>query len=84
MMYNATVYRIDPQTGGELGVFLAEVNEEGGMLRSNSVQFTGLEGTPRYHDYLLRGGHTFRIERDGGRGYRERLAGLGLPPAYRR
>ena len=67
-----------------LGVFLAEVDEEARMLRSNSVQFTGLEGTPRYHNYMLRSGHKFRVERDGGKGYRDRLAGMGLPLAYLR
>jgi hypothetical protein len=82
--YNATVYRIDPRTGEELGVFVALVDDQGRMLRSNWLQCTGLEGTPRYDEYVRRTGHTFRIVRDGCRGYRERLAGLNLPPAYRR
>jgi hypothetical protein len=64
-------------------VFLAQVDAEGRMLRSNAVQFTGLEGTPRYDRYLRRSGHAFRVERDGGAGYRRRLHGLALPPAYR-
>jgi hypothetical protein len=82
--YNATVYRTDPATGEELGVFLAEVDTEGRMLRSNAVQFTGLEGTARYDQVIRRSGHAFRVDRDGGAGYRRRLHGLGLPPAYRR
>jgi hypothetical protein len=45
--YNATVYRIDPATGEERGVFVAEVDAEGRMLRSNWLQCTGLEGTAR-------------------------------------
>lgn len=84
MKYNATIYRLDEDTGKEVGVFLAEVDDEGHMLRSNSVQCTGLEGTPRYDAYLRRLGGQFRIERDGGRGYKARLAQLMLPPAYRR
>jgi hypothetical protein len=84
MKYNATVFRLDPLTGEELGIFLAEVDEQGRMLRSNSLQCTGLEGSPRYDAYLRSTGHQFRVERDGGVGYRRRLAGLNLPPAYRR
>jgi hypothetical protein len=82
--YNATVRRLDPQTGAELGVFLAEVDEQGRMLRSKAVQFTGLEGTPSYDDYLRRSGDRFEVTRDGGEGYRRRLLGLALPPAYQR
>jgi hypothetical protein len=80
--YNATVYRLDPQTNEVLSVFVAEVDEQGLMLRSNYLQCTGPEGTPRYDSYLRRSGHTFRIERDGCEGYRRRLAGLALPPGY--
>jgi hypothetical protein len=80
--YNATVIRRDPQTGQELGVFVAEVDVEGRMLRSNAVQFTGLEGRPEYDAYLRRSGHRFEVLRDGGQEYRRRLAGLALPPAY--
>jgi hypothetical protein len=80
--YNATVYRLDEQ-GNEVGVFVAEVDREGRMLRSNWLQFTGLEGTPRYDAYLRRNGEQFRVERDDCAGYRRRLAGLMLPPAFR-
>ena len=79
--YNATVYHLDGQ-GNELGVFVAEVDEEGRMLRSNWLQCTGLEGTPRYDEHLRRTGHQFRVVKDGCRGYRRRLLGLALPPAY--
>ncbi len=80
--YNATVIRRDPQTGEELGVFVAEVDAEGRMLRSNAVQFTGLEGTPRYDEYIRRCGHRFEVIKDGCAGYRQRLLGLALPPGY--
>ena len=80
--YNATVYRLDALTGQELGVFVAEVDEQGRMLRSNWLQCTGLEGSPRYDAYLRRTGDVFRIVRDGCQGYRARLLGLDLPAAY--
>jgi hypothetical protein len=67
-----------------LGVFVAEVNDAGKMLRSNALQFTGFEGTEKYDAYFRRTGDQFRITRDGGRGYRERILKLALPPAYRR
>jgi hypothetical protein len=82
--YNATVIRRDPQTGKELGVFVAEVDAEGRLLRSNAVQFTGLEGSPKYDEYLRRCGHRFEVLRDGGQEYRRRLLGLALPPSYQR
>ena len=82
--YNATVTRIDPDTGDVIGCFLAEVDAAGKMLRSNWLQFTGLEGTLRYDQYVRRMGAEFRVVRDGGAGYRRRLLGLALPPAYRR
>jgi hypothetical protein len=81
--YNATVYRLDEQ-GNEVGVFVAEVDGEGRMLRSNWLQFTGLEGAPRYDAYLRRTGGRFHVKRDGGAGYRRRLAALMLPPDHRR
>jgi hypothetical protein len=81
--YNATVYRLDPETGEVVGVFVAEVDDEGRMLRSNWVQCTGLEGTPAYDAYLRRCGSRFEVVRDGCAGYRRRLLGLDLPPPYR-
>ncbi len=80
--YNATVYRLDPVTGQETGCFIAELDEQGRMLRSNAAQFTGLEGTARYDAYLRGTGDKFRVVRDDGEGYRRRLAGLHLPPPY--
>jgi len=82
--YNATVLRLDPVTGAELSCFVAEVDEQGRMLRSNAFQFTGLEGSPRYDGYLRRCGHQFRIVKDDCLGYRQRLLGLQLPPGYGR
>lgn len=79
--YNATVYHEDAE-GNPLGVFVAEVDAAGRMLRSNWIQCTGLEGTPKYDEYLRRTGHRFRVVKDGCAGYRQRLAGLALPPAY--
>jgi hypothetical protein len=78
------VTRIDPDTGRVIGCFLAEVDDAGRMLPSNWVQFTDLEGTPKYDAYVRRLGAEFRVARDGGEGYRRRLLGLALPPAYRR
>lgn len=82
--YNATVRRLDALTGEEIGVFVAEVDDHGKMLRSSAIQFSGFEGTPQYYSYLRRTGHRFEISRDGGEGFRRRLRGLDLPPAYRR
>jgi hypothetical protein len=79
--YNATVYHEDAE-GHPLGVIAAEVDAEGRMPRSNWIQCTGLEGTPAYDAHLRRTGHVFRVVRDGGAGYRQRLLGLALPPAY--
>ena len=67
--YNATVSRIDPDTVEVLGCFLAEVDDAGLILRSNWLQFTGLEGTTAYDQYIRRMGAEFRIDRDGGEGY---------------
>src|SRR5262245_21596282 len=80
MNYNATVYKYDPLTGEEVGVFAAEVDEQGKMLRSNWILFSRLEGTPRYDAYLRRTNYRFRVVRDDCAGYRRRLLG----PAYRR
>jgi hypothetical protein len=82
MRYNATAYRIDPAPGQAIGCLVAEVDEQGRMLRNNAVPFTGLEGRPEYDAYLRRTGYTFRIERDGGAGYRQRRLGLARPPGY--
>ncbi len=72
--YNATVRRLDALTGRELGLFVAEVDEAGRMLRSNYLQFTGLEGTPRYDEYLRRCSDHFEVLRDGGAAFRDRLS----------
>jgi hypothetical protein len=48
--YNASVFC---KVNGKLsGVFCAEVNEHGKMLRSNFAQCTGYEGTEAYDTYL--------------------------------
>jgi hypothetical protein len=86
MRCNATVYRIDAATGEEVGMFVAEVDSEGRMLRASGLQNTGREGTPVYDDYIRRTnpGFEFRVVRDGCRGFIDHLARLALPPAYRR
>jgi hypothetical protein len=61
--YNATVRRLDARTGHELGVFRAEIDDEGRMLRSTWLKCTGFEGTPAYHELLLRSGDRFDVER---------------------
>lgn len=84
MSYNATVYRYTPE-GAHVSTFVAEVDGEGMMLRSNSVQCTGLEGTPAYDAYVRAGafsGYALQIVRDGAQGYRKVLTGMALPPAY--
>jgi hypothetical protein len=45
-MMNTTVFTLDRRTEEEIGVFVTVVNEDSKMLRSNSVQCTGLEGMP--------------------------------------
>lgn len=85
MAYNATVWESwDGLT--DVAVFVAEVDAAGRMLRSNAVQCTGLEGSPRYDEYLRQRypDRSFRVVRDNCAGYRARIAGLALPPAYRR
>ena len=81
--YNATVY--SKINGKVVGTFIAQVNDEGKMLRSNWVQGTRYDGTDIYDMYLrLRfPNEEFEIVQDGGQGYRDRLSGLALPPAYK-
>lgn len=82
--YNATIRSYDRE-GKPYGVFVGEV-EDGVILRSNFLQFTGLEGTPYYHRLIeedhRRFGRTFEIVLDGCRGYKRGLRALALPPAY--
>jgi hypothetical protein len=81
--YNATVFQTWNDLEGH-ATFLADVNEEGKMLRSNWIQFTQYDGTPVYDEYI-RARHPesiFTIVRDGGQGYKDRLLGLALPPDY--
>lgn len=75
-MYNATVRRMSGNT--LVSVFTAEVDGNGAMLRSNAVQCTGLEGSPKYDAYV-RGvafaGHELHVTRDNCAGYRAFLTG---------
>lgn len=81
--YNATVYEYRDEK--PYGVFVAEVNNAGKMLRSNSVQCTGLEGNERYDEYFkkVHPDSTFKIVMDDCDGYKQRLRGLALPPTYK-
>lgn len=55
--YNATVVALVPGTGGKISsVFVAHVDKEGYVLRSNAVQCTGKEDTRAYHEHLLLSG----------------------------
>ena len=72
-MLNATVYHIDPTTGTVVGAFLAEVDDDGHVLRTTCPRLLGTDGIPR------RAGLHFCIVRDGGQGYRD----LDLPCSCR-
>jgi len=79
--YNATVYQV--RNGKVVSAFMAQVNEEGKLLRSNWLQCTGLEGTPAY-DERIRSlvAESLSIVHDNGEGYKNCLRGLMLPPSY--
>ena len=97
MAYNATVH--ETKNGEDWGTFVAEVEEIGGklqMLRSNAVSCTGYEGKigiekttgnrVAYYDLYMRLTHKdseFQIVMDNCQGYKNRLNGLSLPPAYK-
>jgi hypothetical protein len=76
MAYNAAVYH--HRGGRRAGIFMAEVDGDGRMLRANAFIRTGLEGTPRYDEYL----HTWlggelTIIQDGCAGSRRWLLAFG-------
>jgi hypothetical protein len=80
--YNATVY--EKRDGKIIAAFTAYVNENGKMLRSNSVQFSGYEGSEAY-DEMLRSrfnDREFYIVLDGCQGYKNALGKLMLPEPY--
>jgi hypothetical protein len=81
-IYNATVYSVVNDKVS--GCFVANVNENGKMLRSNWIQCTGYEGTEVYDEYLrlCHPNEDFVIVKDNGQGYKDRLCGLMLPPEY--
>jgi hypothetical protein len=79
-MYNATAYEI--RNGKRVSCFVVELNEAGKILRSNSVQCTGLEGTEAYDSYLRLSHKELEIVRDGCDGYRNVVRSLNLPPTY--
>ena len=81
MSYNATVYRYYADSGEHASTFVAEATPAGVMLRSNAVQFTGLEGTEQYDAYFRgqnAGRYVFRVVLDGTQGYRDFLRGFAL------
>lgn len=81
--YNASV--IEWKDGKLYGIFVAAINAEGKMLRSNSIQCSGYEESPEY-DAMIRRRFpdlTFEIRRDNCAAYKAAISGLDLPPAYK-
>jgi len=97
-MYNATVYETRKNGQEDWGTFVAEVEEIGGkfqMLRSNACCCTGYEGKigiekttgnrVAYYDLYMRlrnPDSEYQIVLDDCQGYKNKLSGLNLPPAY--
>lgn len=84
MSYNATAYKLDA-TGEVVSVQAVELNEDGVVVRA-AGHWTHNVGTPAFEAEWRSGFFSavadVRIVRDGGRGYRERLARLALPASY--
>jgi hypothetical protein len=68
-MYNATLYQIDPTTRATIGIYLAEIDAEGKIVRSTWRQETGHEGTAEYEGMLLTTDCSFHVVPDGGQGF---------------
>jgi len=68
-MYNATLYQIDPKTKETIGIYLAEVNTEGRIVRSTWMEKTRLEGSSEYETILRTTGCYFHAAQDGGRAF---------------
>jgi hypothetical protein len=80
MDYNATAYKLD----GEKIYSVQAVEVVNGKVVRAAGYWTHTIGTEAY-DADWRGtlmGRAVRIELDGAAGYRNRLRGLALPPAY--
>jgi hypothetical protein len=84
MNYNGTAYKRNAD-GKVVSVQAVELDADGKVIRAAGY-WTYSVGTPAY-DAEWRASQfsmvaTIEIARDGAAGYRQRLAGLGLPPAY--
>ena len=82
--YNATVYRV--KGGKVISVFVCETHPQDStkMIRSNAIQYTGLEGTLDYDKYIREQykDSYLNIVLDNCEGYKRKLRGLALPPTY--
>jgi hypothetical protein len=84
-MYNATAYSYDVD-GKLVSTQAVEVDSDGFVIRAGGY-WTHTIGTAAY-DADWRGSKFsnvdhIEVEVDGGAGFRAKLAGLALPPAYR-
>jgi len=72
-MYNATVYK--KRNGEVILVFVAEVDENNKILKSNAIQYTGLEGTEKYDSFIRKYFRSYELEivKDNCEGYKKVL-----------
>jgi hypothetical protein len=80
----ATAYKLNAE-GDVVSVQAVELDDDGKVIRAGGY-WTHTIGTAAYDADWRRSQMSMvaeiRIDRDGGEGYRNRLAGLMLPPAY--
>jgi hypothetical protein len=85
MGYNATAYKLDVD-GKVVSTQAVEVNADGLVVRAGGY-WSHTIGTAAYDADWRRSQFSMvdsiRVELDGAAGYRNRLAGLMLPPAYK-
>lgn len=84
MTYNATAYKLD--TNGEVvSVQAVEVDSDGLVIRAGGY-WSHKIGTAAYDADWRRSQFSnvaeIRVELDGAAGYKAKLRGLALPPAY--
>jgi hypothetical protein len=83
MAYNATAYKLE---GDKVASVEAVEVVDGTVVRACGHQIPGLSGTPAFEAAWRRGFFSWvtgvEVVLDGATGYRNRLAGLALPPAY--
>lgn len=84
MSYNATAYKMNAE-GKVASVEAVEVDDDGVVVRACGL-WSHLSGTTAFDAAWRSGFFSFvtdvRIVRDGAEGYRNRIRGLSLPPAY--